>query len=174
MAGLGMAEKDETERGMSHHVLETAAGVPETGPLAESVAVRARLMELTQASHDAALLPEEAGGLSHALRAALAGRIARLNGESALAAHYASLAGEAEEAALSDPETGGEDARHSAILSYVDQVTISPKDATRAGIEALRAAGVTESDIVRLAGLVAFVNYQLRVALVLRKLGGGA
>ncbi|WP_209428341.1 hypothetical protein [Pararhodobacter sp. SW119] len=156
---------------MSRHVLETAADVPATGPLAEALAVRGRLMELTQASHDAALLPEEPGGLSHALRAALAARIARLNGDVALAAHYTALAGDTGEAALADPEAFGNDTRISAILSYVDRVTTAPKDATRADIEMLRAAGIAEGDIVRLAGLVAFVNYQVRVALVLRKLG---
>ena len=50
-----------------------------------------------------------------------------------------------------------------AILSHVDLVTTRPRDATQADIAALRGAGVTEPDIVRLSQVVAFVNYQVRV-----------
>ena len=53
----------------------------------------------------------------------------------------------------------------------MDLVTRSPKDATKADIEALREAGLVDADIVRLAGLVAFVNYQLRVTAVLSVMG---
>ena len=42
------------------HVLETAAGVPSSGPLAEALTMRGKLMELTQASYEAALLPSDA------------------------------------------------------------------------------------------------------------------
>jgi len=174
MARLGLAEIEKPECRMTRNVLETAAGLAETGPLAEALALRGNLMELTQSSHDAALLPREPGGLSHALRAALACRIARMNGAVELAEHYARLAGDSAEAALADPATHSKEAPLAAILAYVDRVTRAPKDATRADIEALRAAGVADGDIVRLAGLVAFVNYQLRVALVLQKLGGRA
>ena len=59
------------------HVLETAAGVPSSGPLAEALTMRGKLMELTQASYEAALLPSDAGNLPASLRAALACRMAR-------------------------------------------------------------------------------------------------
>ncbi len=153
------------------HVLERAAGVPAEGPLAEALATRARLMELTEASHEAALMPAEPGGLPHDLRAALACRMTRIAGTAALADHYAAMA---PGHPLASPDAAGSDAREAAILAYVDKVTRSPRDATPDDIDALRDGGVAEGDIVRLAGLVAFVNYQLRVAVVLDALGEGA
>ncbi len=159
---------------MSMRILEDAGAVPDAGPLADAVAFRERLMELTEASHEAALRPAQPGGLSHGLRAAIAARITRHCAETALAAHYDALAAGAPEAALAEPGAMSDDARLAAILAYVDKVTLSPSTASRADIDALRAAGIAEGDIVRLAGLVAFVNYQLRVALVLRGLAGAA
>jgi uncharacterized protein YciW len=156
---------------MTGRVLETAASVPADGPLAEALAVRSRLMDLTEASHTAALTPREPGGLPHDLRAALACRMTRIAGTAALAGHYAALA---PDHPLANPDAPGVDAREAAILAYVDKVTRSPRDAVPGDIDALRDAGVEEGDIVRLAGLVAFVNYQLRVAVVLEKLGAGA
>lgn len=153
------------------HVLETAADVPADGPLAAALATRARLLDLTEASHEAALFPRDPGGLPHDLRAAFACRMTRIAGTPALAAHYAGLA---PDHPLANPETAGRDAREAALLDYVDKVTRSPRDALPADIDALRAAGVADGDIVRLAGLVAFVNYQLRVAHVLERLGAGA
>jgi uncharacterized protein YciW len=63
---------------------------------------------------------------------------------------------------------GAGDARLAAILRHVDMVTRTPRQATRADIEALKAAGVEEADIVRLSELVAFVSYQARVIAGLR------
>lgn len=155
---------------MSDHILERAANVPATGPLAEALKTRARLMELTQASHDAALRPATPGGISYTERAALAERMAEICKDSALAEHYRTLAGDAP--AWATPGARADDIRLDALIAYVDKITLSPRDATPEDIDALRAAGVDEGDIVRLAGLVAFVNYQLRVAKVLRAMGG--
>lgn len=157
---------------MSEQVLERAAGVPADGPLAEALAKRSRLMALTQASHDAALLPTTPGGLSFRERAALAARIATLCADAPLAAHYAELAGDLPRWAT--PHVPGDDARIDAMLAYTDKITLSPRDAVPGDIDALRAAGLGDDDVVRLAGLVAFVNYQLRVAAVLRAMGEGA
>ena len=68
-------------------VVAEAAGIPANHPLAGVLNGRNEVMGLTQASHDAALKPEPPGGLSHALRAALACRMARLNDEVVLARH---------------------------------------------------------------------------------------
>ncbi len=45
----------------------------------------------------------------------------------------------------------------------MDLVTLKPREATRANIEALYAVGLDDRDIVTLAGLIAFVNYQVLV-----------
>lgn len=151
-------------------LLDKIAGLPETGPLAEAVSFRERLMALTEDSHNAALKPTDPGGLSHAFRAAIACRIARISGDEALAEHYATLAGNSAEAAYCDPAAVPDSAWERAAIAHADKITRRPKDATPEDIEALREAGIAEGDIVRLTGLVAFVNYQLRLALVMRKL----
>ncbi|MDD7972355.1 CMD domain-containing protein [Roseinatronobacter alkalisoli] len=156
---------------MNDHILERAANVPATGPLAEALRTRSRLMELTQASHDAALRPATPGSISFTERAALAARMVQICKDSALADHYIGLAG-ATVPAWATPDTRADDARLDALIAYADKITLSPRDATPEDIDALRAAGIDEGDIVRLAGLVAFVNYQLRVAKVLRAMGG--
>ncbi|WP_249977962.1 CMD domain-containing protein [Vreelandella olivaria] len=159
------------------HVLEMAAGVPSSGPLADALQMRGKLMELTQASYEAALLPEDAGKLPTHLRAVLACRMARICQQEGLTQHYSTLlAGYGDEADPHDLAVPGntppaDDQRLAAIVGYVDLVTQRPRDASEETIDALRDAGMEEADIVRLAGLVAFINYQLRVAAVLSVMG---
>jgi uncharacterized protein YciW len=61
-----------------------------------------------------------------------------------------------------------------AILRHADLLTRDPRRATRQDIERLKAAGVEEADIVRLAELCAFLAYQARLLLGLRLLKGQA
>ncbi len=154
----------------------SAAGVEAGSRFAAIVEGRADIMALTQATQDAVLNPRLTGGLSPALRAALACRMARLSQAPELAAHYETLilpAGEeAASARLADPAcTDNGNPREAAIVRHVDLVTQAPKSATRDHIDALRNAGVAEDDIVRLAELIAFINYQIRVVAGLRLLG---
>ena len=109
------------------------------------------------------LTPQDPGGLPQPLRFALAARVARLGGDEQLAAHYA--------AGGSLPK---EDAVMTAILRHVDLIATTPRDATRADIAALQAAGVVPGDIVRLSQLIAFVSYQLRLIAGLRLIGAKA
>lgn len=160
------------------HLIETLAGASAGSPVAEALAERSAIMAMSQASHDAVLLPREPGGISHAERAALAARMAQWNGDAVLAGHYRDLLGRAGESAdLAAVAAGvpaeelGASARLAAITRHADILTKTVKDASRADIEALKAAGVSEPDIVRLAELAAFVNYQVRVIAGLRLLG---
>jgi uncharacterized protein YciW len=133
------------------------------GPKAATVlAHRAELVAASLRNQQAVIAPADPGGLPPAARLFLASRIARLNGDEALAAYYAGGA-----APPDDP-------RWPAILRHVDLVTTRPKDARRADIAGLRDAGVTEPDIVRLSQLIAFVNYQARVIAGLRLIGDAA
>jgi uncharacterized protein YciW len=125
------------------------------------LAHRADLMAASLRNERAVIAPAEPGGLSHAERRAIAGRIADRNGNADLATYYAA-------------EAIPSDGRWTAILRHVDLVTERPKDATQADIAALRAAGIAEADIVRLSQLVAFVNYQVRVIAGLRLIGAAA
>lgn len=159
-------------------LIESLAGVAPGSPLAAALGERVQIMELSQASHDAVLLPREPGGLSHAERAALAVRMAALNADAALAAHYRDLlvrAGEtsvlAAIAAGAEAGSSGADVRLSALVRHADLLTSRTREASKADIASLVAAGVAEADIVRLAELAAFVNYQARVIAGLRLLG---
>src|SRR4051794_28518871 len=69
-------------------LIETLAAVPPEGRLGQALHKRAEILRLSEAAHDAVLLPREPGGLSHGLRAALAARMCRHVGNDALAAHY--------------------------------------------------------------------------------------
>ncbi|GAU86830.1 CMD domain-containing protein [Bosea sp. BIWAKO-01] len=152
-------------------LIEDMARIRPGTPLAEALAARADILRLSQASHDAVLLPKEAGGLSHGLRAALAARMARQNAQPSLAAHYDDLMRRNGEI-LADAVSAVEQTRIAAIVAHSDLLTLRPRDATRHDIEALKLVGVDESDIVRLAELAAFVNYQARVIRGLQAIGG--
>lgn len=135
---------------------------------------RAKMKHLTQTSYVAAIHPSEPRNFSYGLRAALAARMAGLWKSTELRAHYVDLLkGEATELqSVADPEfkSGDGDMRLATILAHVDLVTLSPKEATRANIEKLEAAGLDDADIVTLAGIIAFVNYQVLVVAGLKML----
>ncbi len=155
-------------------LIETLVSVKPGSALAEAMEKRAEILRLSEAAHDAVLLPRNPGGLSHGLRAALAARMARQNHNEALARHYDALverAGEPATAPLSSPGTTAEDPRVAEIVRHADRLTVAPREATRADIEALRTSGVADADIVRLSELAAFVNYQVRVIAGLALIG---
>jgi uncharacterized protein YciW len=154
-------------------VVARQAGIGRDSPSYDALLSRADVMALTQATHEAALRPRDPGGFSHAERAALATRIARLNRDESLAAHYAEMmrraGADAEAERLADPDfSGGTDRRISAVLAYTDLVAVSPRDTRAADIEALKAAGIADADIVRLSELNAFLAYQIRLIAGLR------
>ncbi len=156
-------------------LIEELAGVQAGSPVASALAQRAEIMGLSQASHDAVLLPRDPGGLSHAERAALAARMAGWNADPALVAHYRALLAQAGEspalAAVAAGESPAVEPRFAAIIRHADLLTQRTREARKEDVAALVAAGVTEPDIVRLAELAAFVNYQARVIAGLRLLG---
>ena len=149
-------------------IVTKAAGISTESPLAGVLSGRSEIMELTEKSHDAAIRPRQMGGLTHSERAALACRIARLNGETTLAQHYENLIGGGNRAIADTGFDGGGDSRLKAILRHTDLVTVDPKEAVDDDISALKSAGMRESDIVRLSQLIAFVSYQIRVVAGLR------
>ncbi len=150
-----------------------ASGLNTDHALAAALSGREDILTMTQQAHDAALVPDAPGGLSHAERAALSCRMARLNEEEGLAAHFLAMIGSdtvAEQ--IADPGfTGADDARLAAILRHTDLVTEDTKGVVANDIAALTGAGVSEDDIVRLSELVAFVSYQIRLTVGLRLMG---
>ncbi|WP_019937792.1 CMD domain-containing protein [Bordetella sp. FB-8] len=158
---------------MNNDVVRTQAGIDAQSPLSAVLDTRADVLQMTQATHDAALKPGDPGGISHAGRAALAARIAKLHNESGLVAHYEDLMRQARASAaisrLADPAFNGEgDAQLTAVLAFTDIVTQAPKETTADDIARLQQAGVSDADIVRLAELNAFLAYQIRLIAGLR------
>jgi CMD domain protein len=157
--------------------IDTAADLSEGSAIHSLRRERPDIVRLSQTSFEAALRPREIGNLSRAERAALAERMAHHFGDERLAATYAALL-EDEPAspavrALADPaEAAPADARRAAILRHVDLLSLTPEAATAGDIARLKEAGLSDRDIVTLTGLVAFVNYQLRVVAGLRLLEG--
>ncbi len=154
-------------------LIETLAGVAPGSAMAAALSARAEIMRLSEAAHDAVVLPREPGGLGHGLRAALAARMARHAGDEALARHYDGYLAhvfDPDVASLARPGSGAAAPRDQAIVRHADMLTLEPRRATRADIDVLKAAGVAEPDIVRLAELAAFVSYQVRVIAGLRLL----
>ncbi len=142
----------------------------------DALAARAEIVAMTQATHDAALKPKDPGGLSHAERAALASRIARLNANADLAAYYDELMREASASAeverIADPAFKGS-GRIGTLIAYTDVASTAPKDAGPDDIEALKQTGIDDADIVRLAELNAFLAYQVRLIAGLKLMRGG-
>jgi CMD domain protein len=153
--------------------LDVIAGLSPGSEVAALRRQRPEIMRLSQLSEEAALRPRHEGRFDRNIRAALACRMARTLKDGALADHYAAMLQDADDklsAIAAGSSDGGADARLAAIIRHVDLVTLKPGEASRSDIEALRAGGLTEPDIVTLSGLIAFVNYQARVAAGLRML----
>jgi CMD domain protein len=163
---------DEDRRAPGQSVIEQVLGGAPHVALAEALATRASLMQASQANYDAVLTPHDPGGISHQERFALACRIARLNADERLAAHYAGMLTSALPTMTDPAQHGGSDTRTAAILRHVHLVTLTPRDATPQDIAALQEAGVAVADIVRLSQLIAFVSYQVRLIAGLRLLEG--
>ena len=158
-------------------IIDAVLGIEPGSPLDLLRRQRPVQRERIQSSFEAALFPTDPRNLPLSLRAALARRMSRLWNSDALADHYLRLAvgGDPETLRVADPAwDGGDDPRLRAILRHVDLVTRRPRDATGHDIAALAAQGLDDRDIVTLAGLIAFVNFQILVVAGLRMLGEDA
>lgn len=163
-------------------VIEAAAGLADgasgSGGIQAVLQRRDAILDLCERSHGAILTPRDPGALPRPLRAALAARMAGANGDAVLAAHYHGLI-DGKDMALMAIADGGQPLPGVGILSativaHVDLMTVDVTAASRDHIEALRRAGLSEPDIVRLQELIAFVNFQLRVVAGLRAIGAAS
>lgn len=143
-----------------------SAGLGAGGTLGAAVEGRTSIFEMTQEAEAAVLRPKDCGPWSHALRAALAARIAVLNDEHALAKQYAADAGDY--AALASPSDDGAAQGLAPVVAFMDKVAADTRNVAASDISGLQAAGIADADIVRLCELNAFLAYQLRVIAGLR------
>ena len=94
-------------------------------PAAAAVAFRANVLRMTQAAEDAVLRPAVPGGWPHALRAALACRIARLNDCQALATRYLAMIDNPEYEPLAEPGSTSAVDGVQPCLDFTDRVATS-------------------------------------------------
>ncbi|MFD3706866.1 hypothetical protein ACFWUP_27325 [Nocardia sp. NPDC058658] len=140
-----------------------------TEAAARVAAVRQRrpaVVEHTQAVHDALFDGVAGRAFGRARLAAIAAHIAALGNATDLAAYYARLA----ESAGTESDSSG-DAKLAAALRHAVRLTDAPATSTRAHIDILLAAGLSETDIVTVSQLTGFVNYQVRLLAGLALIG---
>ncbi len=148
----------------------TVAELRADSPAATAALTRAEIFDMSQAAECAVLAPKEEGAWSHELRAALAARIARLNGDLVLSTHYSARAGDL--AVLADPDAEIATSELGLVVAFMDKVALVTSQVEAGDVTALQDANVSDADIVRLAELNAFVSYQVRVIAGLRLLNG--
>ena len=140
----------------STDVIDQAVGLSPGDPLHAARRFRAKVVEASQASHDALLLlPVE--GLSPADRLRVAAHVCHLAGAASLEQHYVERLADAPD--RDEPSTPA----LPATLTFAAALTTDPRLGDRAALQALRDAGLGDAAIVALAQLVAFLSYQLRV-----------
>lgn len=153
--------------------IDRIAGLAADSPLAALRRERPDFVDGAETCRDTVLNPQHDNGLPHPLRMALAARMARQNGDLALAASYDDrLAALAPSAALTAIAAGAvaSDPWTAAVIHHADLVTIHPRDCRREDIAALTEAGLATPTIVALSELIAFVNYEARIIAGLRLL----
>jgi CMD domain protein len=158
-------------------VIDAVLGIAPGSPLAALREQRSEVKRRTQSSYAALFGPLLLDGLTQTDRYAVALRVADLNASAALVAHYtACLEAEEDDVAVPDAVEGVGPAaalspRQEAMLRHAELLTQEPKAATPADLRKLAAHGLSEPEIVTLAQVVAFVNYQVRVVAGLALLG---
>lgn len=152
---------------------------PEASPwlgAAASAAAQSRsnIFEMSRQAENAVIDPRDPGGFPSAWRRAVAARIAIQNALPDLAAHYLADVADPALRGLADPTEAGRDARERSVITFMDRVATQPRAVQAEELEALKAIGVAEADIVRLCELNAFMSYQCRVLAGLAALKGAS
>ncbi|MCU5773987.1 hypothetical protein N5923_07265 [Erwiniaceae bacterium BAC15a-03b] len=151
--------------------IDKAAGLSPDDALFSARRFRPEFVEGAEHCRLSVLQPADDQGLAPVLRAALARRMAALNADQDLIAAYdAQLAGLTATESLLALAAGATDLEQplAAIARHVDLVTLTPVKAVANDIRLLEQAGLNNPQIVALSELIAFVNFQTRVAAGLR------
>lgn len=161
-------------------VIDRLAVIAPGSRLAELRARRPDVVRYTQSSYRVLLEPGDPVGVSRRERELVALRVAARTPSPAVVAWHRERLGalrvDAETVAAVERgvEIGTLSPRERAILDHADRLTLAPGTATREHVSALRAAGLSQRDVVTVSQLIAFVSYQVRVLVTLAALGGAA
>ncbi len=143
-------------------VIDQAVGLNPGDALHDARRFRSKVVDASQASHDALLL-QPVAGLSVADRLRVAVQACEAAAAPELAAHYRQM-----QQAHAEPAS----AAWPAMQAFALALTTDPRRGDRAAIASLKAAGLDDEAIVALAQLVAFLSYQTRVVAGLKALRG--
>ncbi|MER8459653.1 hypothetical protein [Mesorhizobium sp. M0199] len=153
--------------------MDKAAGISPNDALFAARRFRPEFVQGAEECRLSVLQPANDQGLASNLRVALARRMAALNADPVLMAEYdvqlAQLGPTEQLRALARGETDLDEPL-ATIARHVDLITLMPKKAEASHIALLAAAGLNNPQIVALSELIAFVNFQTRVATGLRLL----
>lgn len=151
--------------------MDRAAGLSPDDALFAARRFRPEFVQGAEECRLSVLQPANDQGLAPNLRAALARRMAALNADPVLMAEYdvqlAQLGPTEQLLALARGEADLEEPL-ATIAKHVDLITLTPKKAEGSHIVLLAQAGLNNPQIVALSELIAFVNFQTRVATGLR------
>lgn len=151
--------------------MDKAAGLSPNDPIFEARRFRPEFVQGAELCRLSVLTPERGLGLDTALRVALARRIAALNDAKILVADYdaqlVELGPSDQLQALAQGKTNLAEPL-ATVARHADLVTLTPSEAKASDIARLKEAGLSNPQIVALSELIAFVNFQTRVATGLR------
>ncbi|TGQ35625.1 hypothetical protein [Mesorhizobium sp. M00.F.Ca.ET.216.01.1.1] len=151
--------------------MDKAAGLSPDDALFSARRFRPEFVQGAEECLLSVLLPANDHGLAASLRVALARRMAALNADQALMVEYnaqlADLDPTEQLLALAQGATDLDEPL-ATIARHVDLITLTPNKAEASDITRLAQAGLNNPQIVALSELIAFVNFQTRVATGLR------
>ena len=161
-------------------IINVLAGIDPASPIGELRSNRVETYRFAQGSYLALLEPPDPAGVSRLERDAIGLRVATLERSQVLIDfHSERLAAlgttQSLIAAVVDfPEGFEGDDRLRAILKHVDLLTCSSRNGSPGAIANLKAAGLTNQDIVTVSQLIAYLSYEIRVIATLNALKGAA
>lgn len=154
--------------------IDKAAGLSPDDAIYKARRFRPEFVEGAELCRLSVLSPKDDQGLGPDLRTALALRMATLNADENLMQTYeAQLASLNPSSSLRALAKGSENLPQplATLARHVDFVTLTPSQAEAADITRLEQAGFNNGQIVALSELIAYVNFETRVATGLRLLG---
>lgn len=151
--------------------IDKVAGLSADQELFRARRFRPEFVEGAELCRLSVLRPQDDQGLATELRLAVAHRIATLNADPALVADYAAQLAECHPSEELLALAGGETSLTqplAALARHCDLITLTPDRAEASDITLLEQAGLDNPQIVALSELIAFINFQTRVAAGLR------
>ena len=161
-------------------IIDVLAGIDPASPLGTLRSHRAETYQFAQGSYLALLEPADAAGVPRLERESIGLRVATLERSQVLIDFHTERltalgAPESLIAAIVDFPDGFEgDDRLRAILKHVDLLTCSSRNGSPGAIANLKAAGLTNQDIVTVSQLIAYLSYEIRIIATLNALQGAA